>query len=378
MGCQEPPTRPARRRRRSLLAAAAVGLLTLTAAACRVPSRYDEATIIGGLSSPWDIAFEPGGGFFFTERVGTINYGTVSGQRIVLGQPGDVVAAGEGGMMGIAVDPNFGTTRNIFACYMTASDVRVVRFNVSGSLALSAGTPIVTGIQRATSGRHSGCRTRFGPDGMLWITTGDAAIGTNPQNLDRRRGSILNGKVLRVSTDGTAPEGNMIIDGVTSVVYAYGFRNPQGISWRPVDGWPFLIEHGADRDDEITPIHPGANGGWNPVPGYNESVPMTNFALGPDVVAPQWTSGFPTIAPSGGTFVTSALWGDRAGQMAMAVLKGQQLRMVNLNPGVIEAGGAVIGDLGRVRVAVESPFDGRLYVVTDSPNGAIVQITPVI
>ena len=161
------------------------------------------------------------------------------------------------------------------------------------------------------------------------------------------------------------------------MIYAYGFRNPQGISCRPSDGWPFLIEHGADRDDEITPIHPGANGGWNPVPGYNESVPMTNFGL-PNVVAPQWTSGFPTIAPSGGTFVTSALWGDRAGQMAMAVLKGQQLRMVNLNPGVIESGGAVISNLGRIRVAVESPFDGRLYVLTDSPNGSIVQITPVI
>jgi aldose sugar dehydrogenase len=96
------------------------------------------------------------------------------------------------------------------------------------------------------------------------------------------------------------------------------------------------------------------------------------------VMAPQWSSGFPTIAPSGGTFVTSSLWGDRAGQMAMAVLKGQQLRMVNLNPGVVESGGAVITNLGRIRVAVESPFDGRLYVLTDSPNGAIVQITPVI
>ncbi len=104
---------------------------------------------------------------------------------------------------------------------------------------------------------------------------------------------------------------------------------------------------------------------------------MTDFGL-PNVVAPQWTSGFPTIAPSGGTFVSSALWGDRAGQMAVAVLKGQQLRMVNLNPGVIESGGPVISNLGRIRVAVESPFDGRLYVLIDSPNGSIVQITPVI
>ena len=72
----------------------------------------------------------------------------------------------------------------------------------------------------------------------------------------------------------------MIINGQTSMIYAYGFRNPQGISFRPSDGRPFLVEHGSDRDDEITPIDAGGNGGWNPVPGYNEAVPMTNFALG--------------------------------------------------------------------------------------------------
>jgi glucose/arabinose dehydrogenase len=283
--------------------------------------------------------------------------------------------------MGIAVDPNFNANRQIYTCYMTASDVRVVRWTVSGGLGLDAGTPIVTGINRSTSGRHSGCRTRFGPDGNLWITTGDAANPSYPQALN-----VLNGKVLRVKTngdpvgeDGNPYGGNMVINGGTSRIFAYGFRNPQGISWRPSDHQTFLIEHGSDRDDEITPIVPGGNGGWSPTgPGYNESVPMTNFALGANVMAPQWSSGFPTIAPSGGTFVTSSLWGDRAGQMAVAVLKGQQLRMINLNPGVTEAGGVIISNLGRLRVAVESPFDGRLYVLTDSANGAIVQITPVL
>ena len=141
MGCQEPPTRPARRRRRSLLAAAAVGLLTLTATACRVPSRYDEVTIMSGLSSPWDMAFEPSGGFFFTERTGNINYGLVDGRRRVIGHPADVVAQGEGGLMGIAVSRNFASDRFIYACYMTASDVRVVRFVVDGNLQMDAGTP---------------------------------------------------------------------------------------------------------------------------------------------------------------------------------------------------------------------------------------------
>src|SRR5262245_54485775 len=183
MGCQEPPTRPARRRRRSLLAAAAVGLLTLTAAPCRVPSRYDEVTIMRGLENPWDMAFEPNGGFFVTERTGNIDYGTVSGGRQLSGRPADVVAQGEGGMMGVAVDPAFASNRRIYACYMTANDVRVVRWVVATNLTLDRGTPIITGIQRSSQGRHSGCRNRFGHDGALTVTKGEAALRTHPQRL---------------------------------------------------------------------------------------------------------------------------------------------------------------------------------------------------
>ena len=105
---------------------------------------------------------------------------------------------------------------------------------------------------------------------MLWVTAGDAAVGSNPQD----PGS-LGGKVLRVRTDGTIPPGNMAAPYLPEI-YAYGFRNPQGITFRS-DGIAFLIEHGSNRDDEITPLTAGGNGGWNPVPGYNESVPMTDL-----------------------------------------------------------------------------------------------------
>jgi glucose/arabinose dehydrogenase len=332
------------------------------------PVRYDVRTIATGLENPWDLTWTPTGTLLVTERTGDIN--AVGGSEVYrIGRPADVVNQGEGGMMGIAADPAFGTNGFIYTCYLTASDVRVVRFTVgAGFSSLGAPTPLITGLPRS-SGRHSGCRVRIGPDGMLWVTTGDAAVGTNPQ--DPRS---LGGKVLRVHTDGRIPTGNMAPP-FRPEIYAYGFRNPQGITFRN-DGTPFLIEHGPDRDDEITPLAPGGNGGWNPVGSgsYDERVPMTDLAEFPNALRPVWSSGNPTIAPSGGTFVNSDKWGTLAGShIAMGVLKGSQVRLVNVTNG---ASAPIVQGQGRIRVAVEGP-DGNLWVLTDANPGRILLVTPV-
>ena len=333
------------------------------------PVRYDVQVIAGGLENPWDLAWTPDGTLLVTERTGDINVAR-DGGGVRIGRPADVRPEGEGGMMGLAVDPNFASNARIYACYLTAVDVRVVRFTVgAGYSSLGNATPLITGMPRSSTGRHSGCRVRFGPDGNLWVTTGDAANGTNPQNL-----GSLGGKVLRITTEGGIPAGNM--GGPNGQIYAYGFRNPQGITFRPSDGSPFIIEHGSDRDDEITELGliAGGNGGWNPVPGYNESVPMTDLAEFPGALQPIWSSGFPTIAPSGGTFVNSAQWGTLAGtHIAMAVLKGQELRLVNTTNG---AASTIVSGQGRLRVAVEGP-DGNLWVLTDANPGRILKVTPV-
>jgi glucose/arabinose dehydrogenase len=364
-----------RRPRLGRLAAASVALLLLAAAtvACRVPQRYDVTTHQADLNHPWEVAFLPDGTMFVTERPGDIGVRRTNGQftRLSPRAPG-VVESGEGGMMGLAVDPNFGSNRRIYACYLTANDVRVVRFNVSADLTrLNHERDLVVGIQR-TSGRHSGCRLAFKPGtGELWVTTGDAASCLNPQDLGR-----LAGKVLRVDIDGNAIEGNMRVDDQLTKIYAYGFRNPQGISFRRSDGAAFITEHGPDRDDEITRLQLGGNGGWAPRCNYDESVPMTNFNLG-NVLPPTWQSGSSTIAPSGATFVYDADWGDRAGQLAVAVLKGQQLRMFNVQDGSADGGGAVLTGYGRLRTAVEGP-DGRLYIATDANPGRILAVQPVL
>jgi aldose sugar dehydrogenase len=120
----------------------------------------------------------------------------------VLAAPSDVRAMGEGGMLGLAVDPNFASNRRIYTCFPWAAsgglDIRIVRWHVNaGVTALDQRADILTGISANPSGRHSGCRPRFGPDGFLWVGTGDAATGTNPQDPNS-----LNGKTLRITVDG--------------------------------------------------------------------------------------------------------------------------------------------------------------------------------
>lgn len=360
--------------RQLALAGLAVLALGATSVACRVPREYQVSEVIGtsaGLRNPWEIAFLGDGTMFVTERAGDVGVRLTDGTFRRLGQQNrDVVASGEGGMMGLAIDPDFGTNRHIYTCYLTASDVRVVRWTVDQGLsALSGKQPLVTGIPR-TSGRHSGCRLAFGPDGALWVTTGDAADCNNPQNP-----RSLAGKVLRVNRDGSTPPGN-IGGNFLPQIYAYGFRNPQGISFRG-DGAAFMTEHGPDRDDEITRLRPGGNGGWNPGCNYNEGVPMTNFGLGSNVMAPFWQSGGSTIAPSGSAIVTDADWGDRRGQLAVATLKGRHLRLFSITDGSADGGGPVLETGDRLRTAVEGP-DGRLYLATDANPGRILAVQPVL
>jgi glucose/arabinose dehydrogenase len=163
-------------------------------------------------------------------------------------------------------------------------------------------------------------------------------------------------------------------------IRTYGHRNVQGLAFRPLDGAAFVVEHGPSFDDEVTRLVAGANGGWNPVPGYNESVSMTDPVRYPDAMRPIWRSGAPARGSSGATFITGTRWRGGYGALAVTQLVGAKLLILTLRlDGSIGAERTLFAEQAtRLRVPVMGP-DGALYIATDRGNGggAIWRVAPV-
>jgi glucose/arabinose dehydrogenase len=179
---------------------------------------------VTGLDHPWDMSFLSDGTMFFTERSGPVKARLGNGSINNIVTPADVAPAGEAGMMGVAVDPNFASNRFLYTCYTAGSDNRVVRWQVNNTLngVVGGGTGLVQGM--AKNNVHNGCRVRFGPDGKLWITMGDATIGTAPQDLNS-----LNGKVPRANADGSPPSDNPFVGQPgDDRVYTFGLGTRKG------------------------------------------------------------------------------------------------------------------------------------------------------
>jgi glucose/arabinose dehydrogenase len=335
-----------------------------------------ESNVVTGLSSPWDIGFLPDATMVFTEKGGTIN-AMVGGVRRVLGTPAGTFTGSEAGMMGLVVAPDFATSRTLYICRAFSAtagpDVRVEAWTVNAAVtSVSLARTLVSGLP-VSSGRHAGCRPRFGAGGQLYVGTGDAAIGTTPQS-----DTSLGGKVLRLDpATGLASAGNP--GGFRW--FTKGHRNVQGIALQPGTGRVYSVEHGTGRDDEVNLLVPGGNGGWDPVPGYNEATPMTDLTKFPGAMRPVWESGFPTIACSGATFLSGPQWKAYDGRLVMACLASRQLLSLTLNAagtatvGIERIYGGTAAD-PRMRSAVQGP-DGALYVATSNGTGdRIFRLTP--
>ncbi len=374
---------PTRRRRAGVIASLAIACCAIVAlSGCVIPPQVTVTAAVTGVDHPWDVGFA-GNTMIYTERAGRIS-AFINGQKRLLGAPADVVSASEAGMMGLAVDPAFATNHYIYVCLAStlggpSNDVRLVRWTVDpGFTTLTNRTNIFTGAPvniAGELGRHSGCRPRFGPDGRLWVGTGDSATATVPQNP-----RSLGGKVLHINKDGTGAPGNP--NGIYDPrIFSYGHRNVQSIAFRASDGMGFQTEHGTDRDDELNRLVAGQFG-WDPVspsgPGYNEGVPMTDLQKFPGAIRALWSSGLPTVAPSGATFINGTRWGSWNGLLAVGLLKGSRLLLFKLNAqGNVAEITTTLRGYGRLRSPVQGP-DGNLYITTDNGGNTdkILKVTP--
>ncbi|MHB9033342.1 MAG: PQQ-dependent sugar dehydrogenase [Anaerolineae bacterium] len=327
--------------------------------------------VLAGLDHPWDIVWLPDGSFVFSQRGNVLTW-VGNGSEHILNAPEDTYAGGEGGLLGLAVDPEFASNHYLYACFDSAVQgkisIRVARWVFdTTAISLTSRVDIITGLPMNPSGRHSGCQPAFGPDGYLWVGTGDTANGAVPQSP-----TILGGKILRVDRDGNPAPGNLGAP-FDPRIYSYGHRNVQGLGFfasaRAGGVLGISIEQGTYRDDEVNLLLPG-NFGYDPVPGYNESVPMTDKAKYPDAIAAIWSSGDPTLATSGGTVITGKQWGAWDGAVAVAALKAARVVILQLddNLRVAKETQILTGEYGRLRTVQQAP-DGSLYILTDNGGG---------
>lgn len=324
-----------------------------------------------GLDNPWDVVQAPDGTLLVDERGGgftaVLPDGTV---REVRADLDDLFVDGETGLMGLALDPDFADDRRLYSCQGDRDgSIQVIAWTVAAdwSSLTRVADPLVGGLPLNTSsGRHGGCRLEFDPDGALLIGTGDTADGTVSQDPDS-----LGGKVLRA-------------DPVTGEVevWTLGHRNVQGLAVRPGGTQVFSVEHGPDRDDEVNLLRDGGNYGWDPDGGgsYDESVPMTDPEI-PGAVAAVWSSGTPTLATSGATFLEGAEWGDYEGVLVIGLLKAQGVLALRLDDAGEVLEEFVVPELdgthGRIR-SLRPGTDGALYVTTDNGDDQdrLLRVTP--
>lgn len=313
------------------------------------PATAEPQDVLTGLDAPWGLAFLPSGAVLVTlrDRAVVLLLDT-DGVRELTGPGAEDLAAGtvtggEGGLLGVAVSPGFVADRLVFL-YRTAGDgnqvVRAELDSVAGTLGPLE--PLVTGIPAA--GNHNGGRLAFGPDGMLYVTTGDAA--NRPASQDP--GSLA-GKILRLAPDGAPAPGNPT-EG--SPVWSLGHRNVQGIGWTG-DGRMFASEFGQNTWDELNEITSGANYGWPQVEGTGGG--------GAGFVDPLVTWATAEASPSGVAVTDDAVY--------LAALRGRRLWVVPVLPdGVGEPRAVLAGALGRLRAAAIGP-DGALWLLTNNTDG---------
>ncbi len=352
---------------RRLLSAAAAAVAALTLASCSfgeppepesgeppnlpTPSGTPEEpatfmdVVAEGLEVPWGLDFLPDGTAIVGERATGRVLAIAAGEDGTVGEPEelrtvDIADTGEGGLLGLAVSPDYATDATVFAYYTTGEDNRIAKLNLGSD---AAPEPILTGIPAGPN--HNGGALEFGPDGFLYAATGDGGDGNNAQDPES-----LGGKILRITPDGKPAEGNPDAD---SPVYTLGHRNIEGLAWNAA-GQLYATEFGQDIADELNLIEAGGNYGWP----FFEGPGGDNAYVDPVLT---WEPFEASCA--GAIFLEDKL--------VTACLRGQRLWVVQFDQSgaaAAEPQATIVNEFGRLRSVAMAP-DGMLWVTTSNRDG---------
>jgi aldose sugar dehydrogenase len=326
-------------------------------------TRFKIEKVVGGLEVPWSIVWAPDGRMIVTERPGRVRIvenGTLRPQPLYVVT--DVEETGESGLMSVALHPQFSSNRLLYLSYAYTSgdgiSVRVVRLRETPD-GLVDRKVIIENIPAAQY--HAGCRLRFGSDGKLYVTTGDATRRELAQRLDS-----LAGKTLRLNDDGTVPQDNPFVgqQNTRPEIWTIGHRNAQGLDFQPGSNLMFQTEHGPSRfdgpegGDEVNIVEKGKNYGW-PIIHHTQS------RAGLESPLLEYT---PACAPASGAFYRGSVLASFKGNFFFGCLRGERLQRVILDGRRVVSQEETVKDYGRIRDVAEGP-DGFLYFSTSNRDG---------
>jgi len=335
-------------------------------------------TVAGGLENPWGLAFLPDGGMLVTERPGRLRLVPAGGGPLVTvtGTP-EVWASGQGGLLDVALHPDFATNRQVYLTYSKpgpgGATTALGRGRLEGT-ALVGFADLFVAEAWTRTGAHFGSRIVFDGRGHVFLGIGDRGIMQEAQNPANHQGTII-----RLHDDGRVPADNPFVNraGFRAEVFAYGVRSPQGMALHPGTGALWETEHGPRGGDEVNVILPGRNYGW---PAITYGIDYDGQVISTEQARPGMEQPViyyvPSIAISGMAFYTGDRFPRWRGNLFVGALAGQQLRRLVLDGTTITRQEVVLPQFGqRIRQVVQGP-DGLLYLLTDEENGAVLRVEP--